>query len=112
MDAGKTLERYLRHHRTAGSSPKTLEWHQLSIGQFIAQHGGDVEDLRADDLRQYIESLQARSLAQASVVSKVRSLKAWGKWLAGGVTHSPASRFPSLTTSPNRRLPWPKSNGY
>jgi hypothetical protein len=25
MDTAKTLERYLRHHRTAGSGPKTLE---------------------------------------------------------------------------------------
>ena len=86
MDTTKTLERYLRHHRTSGSSPKTLEWHRLSIGQFIthptaSDHSGDVDDLCADDLRQYIEALQGRGLAQSSVVTKIRSIKAWGKWL-------------------------------
>lgn len=87
MHAAKTVERYLRHHRTEGSSDRTQEWHRLSIGQFIAflpsiGHGGDVADLCADDLRQYVEALQARGLVPSSVATKVRSVKAWGRWLA------------------------------
>lgn len=86
MDLSKAFERYLRHHRAEGSSPKTLEWHTFSLRQFIAylatqEHGGDVEDLRADDLRGFIDCLREKGLAQSSVATKVRSVKAWGKWL-------------------------------
>ncbi len=86
MDTAKTLERYLRHHRAEGSTPKTLDWHRLSIGQFAAflaeqGHSGDVEDLHADDLRQWIDRLRDKGLAQKSVQTKVRSVKAFGKWL-------------------------------
>jgi hypothetical protein len=31
MHVNKAFERYLRHHRTEGSSPKTLEWHTYSL---------------------------------------------------------------------------------
>lgn len=113
MDTTKTLDRYLRHHRTAGRSPKTLEWHHLSIGQFIAHlaadsHSGDVDDLCADDLRQYIEALRGKGLAQSSVVTKVRSVKAWGKWLADEeyVRRDPFARvkLPQLDDTPKESL--------
>jgi len=56
MEIHKALERYLRFHRAEESSPKTLDWHRLSIAQFIrhlatTNHSGDVDDLCADDLR-------------------------------------------------------------
>ncbi len=113
MDTAKALDRYLRHHRTSGSSPKTLEWHRLSIGQFVAflagqGHSGDVDDLCADDLRQYLESLQAGTLAPASIATKVRSLKAWGKWLADEeyVRRDPFARVkaPQLDDKPKPAL--------
>lgn len=86
MHVSKAFERYLRHHRAEGSSPKTLEWHTYSLRQFIAYlaaetHSGEVEDLCADDLRGFIDSLREKGLAQSSVATKVRSVKAWGKWL-------------------------------
>ena len=87
MDVSKGLERYLRFHKAEGSSPKTVAWHTLSLGQFAryladSGHSGDVEDLCADDLRSYIDRLREKGLAQTSVATKVRSVKAWGKWLA------------------------------
>lgn len=87
MLIAKALERYLRYHRAEGSTAQTLRWHNKAIGQLAAflpsiGHGGDVEDLGADDLRQWIAALQARGLAQASVATYVRSVKAFGRWLA------------------------------
>ncbi len=86
MDVTTGLARYLRHHRAEGSTAKTQENHTISIGQFVAWlaregRSGDLDDLDADSLRTYIEQLRARGLAQASVATKVRSLKAFGKWL-------------------------------
>ncbi len=83
MDVTKGMERYLRHHRAAGSSPKTLKWHETSLTQFVAflSEQTDLEGLCADDLRRWIDELQGRGLAQASVATKVRSVKAFGAWL-------------------------------
>jgi site-specific recombinase XerD len=39
------------------------------------------DNLTADDLRAYSDHLRDRGLAQSSVATKVRSLKAFGKWL-------------------------------
>jgi site-specific recombinase XerD len=80
------IDRYLRHHRAEGSSPKTLDWHLLSLTQFVAHlhevvHPVTVEALCADDLRGYIDALRGRGLAPSSVATKVRSIKAWGRWL-------------------------------
>lgn len=81
MDCRQALDRYLRFHRAEGSSPKALDWHRLSRGQFAdyltaENHSGDVGDLSADDLRAYIDALRERGLSQSSVASKVRSVKA------------------------------------
>ena len=87
MQVTTALDRYLRHHRAEGSSPATLEWHTHSVGQFARHladsgHGGHIDDLAADDLRGFIDHLRERGLAQSSVATKVRSVKAFGKWLA------------------------------
>jgi site-specific recombinase XerD len=86
VDVATALHRYIRHHKAAGSTPKTVDWHALSVGQFskflAAQgHSGDVADLGNDDLRSYIDRLQGQGLAQASIATKVRSIRAWGRWL-------------------------------
>jgi integrase/recombinase XerD len=44
-------------------------------------HSGEVADLCVDDLRGYIDCLRERGLVQSSVATKVRSVKAWAKWL-------------------------------
>lgn len=86
MNLSTGLERYLRFHRSEGSSAHTLSWHGLSIRQFVAYlaanaHSGDTDDLAAEDLRGYIDDLRDQGLSPASVATKVRSIKAWGKWL-------------------------------
>jgi len=86
VDTSKAIERYLRYHKAAGNSPKTIKWHETSLTQFAAflsteNHSGALDDLCADDLRGYIAQLQDRGLAQSSVATKARSMKAWGKWL-------------------------------
>lgn len=87
MNVAQGLDRYFRHHRAEGSSPKTLENHSLSIEQLIRYlaatgHSGDVEGLCADDLRGFIDALRDKDLTQVSVATKVRSVKVLGKWLA------------------------------
>ncbi len=85
MDVMRAIERYMRHQRAEGSTAKTLSWHKVSLAQFAAFVGEEVahvDDLSADDLRAFITHLQDRGLAQASVATKARSVKAWGKWLA------------------------------
>ncbi len=82
----KAVERYLRWHRSEGHSPKTLDWHRLGLAQFTTylgaqQHSLAVEDLTNDDLRGFIDELRGRGLAQNSVATKARSVKAFGKWL-------------------------------
>lgn len=97
MDVSKAIERYLRHHRAEGSTAKTLQWHITSLGQyaaFIGEEVGGVEDLAADNLRAFITHLQDRGLAQSSVATRTRSVKAWGKWLVleEYVTRDPFAR--------------------
>ena len=86
MDVTKAIERYLRYQKAAGNSPKTIKWHDTSLYQFATHlaaenHSGETDDLCADDLRGYITHLQGKDLAQASVATKARRMKAWGKWL-------------------------------
>ncbi|CAA9576353.1 MAG: hypothetical protein AVDCRST_MAG18-2592 [uncultured Thermomicrobiales bacterium] len=97
MDVSKAIERYLRHHRAEGSTAKTLQWHITSLGQyaaFIGEEVSDVEDLAADNLRAFITHLQDRGLAQSSVATRTRSVKAWGKWLVAEeyLTRDPFAR--------------------
>jgi len=84
VDVSGAIARYLRHHRAMGSTAKTLKWHETSLGQFAAFIGGDGDDvqhLAADNLRAFIAHAQDRGLAQASVATRARSVKAFGKWL-------------------------------
>ena len=99
MDVSKAIERYLRYHKAAGNSPKTIKWHETSLIQFAAflateNHSGALDDLCADDLRGYIAQLQGRELSQSSVATKARSMKAWGKWLVleGYISRDPFAR--------------------
>lgn len=84
VEVSKAIARYMRHHRAEGSTAKTLKWHEVSLGQFaafIAEEASNIEELSADGLRAFIAHLQDRKLAQSSVATKVRSVKAWGRWL-------------------------------
>jgi len=44
-------------------------------------HSGQVADLCAEDLRGFIDYLRGKGPAQSSVATKIRSVKAWSKWL-------------------------------
>ncbi len=82
----KALQRYLRHHRAEGSSPKTVTYHQDSIGLLIRflrgrGHSCGIDDLHADDVRAWLEDQQGRGLAQKTIKTRVISVKAWTRWL-------------------------------
>ncbi len=82
----RSLARYLRHHRTQGSSPHTLKFHREGVGGLIqwlkdAGKPTDLDDLDADTVREWVEAMRERGLAQATVNRRVRSVKAFTKWL-------------------------------
>lgn len=84
MDVRTGVERYLRHHRAAGSTAQTVKGYTWFLGQFAGHVGGEttLEALEAEHLRTWIDALRARGLAQHSVGTLVRSVKTWGRWLA------------------------------
>jgi len=84
VEVSTAIARYMRHHSAEGSTAKTLKWHEVSLGQFaafVSEETTNIADLTADNLRAFITHLRDRKLAQSSVATKVRSVKAWGKWL-------------------------------
>lgn len=83
MDIHTGIERYLRHHRAEGSTAMTIKGYTWFLGQFARHVGGDtaLATLEADHLRAWIDALRARDLAQHSVETMVRSVKAWSRWL-------------------------------
>lgn len=73
------LQRFLRHHRTQGSSPHTLEYYTQALGQYLACLGG--AEMDAESLRLFIEKLRSEGKSQATVNNRARAVKAWGNWL-------------------------------
>lgn len=83
----RSLQRYLRHHRAAGHSTRTVWYHETTIDLFIRWIKGKgystaIEDLDADVVREWVEDQQARNLSPATLASRVKSLKAFTNWLA------------------------------
>lgn len=86
MELDKALERYLRHHRAEGSTPKTLDYHRVTISLFhrfllAQQHPVSIESLHADYVREWVEEQRGRGLAQKTLATRVKSLKAFMRWL-------------------------------
>ena len=84
MDLSAAIAMYLRHHQALGSAPKTLIWHRSSLTLFREHLGAAIGpiDLRADDLRSFIVDQQGKKMSQATVQTRARSIKAFGRWLA------------------------------
>ena len=84
----RELQRFLRYHRTQGSTALTLSWHTNAIGyfrRFLVEQGltDTVEDgLTLAYARDWLDSLRERGLAQRSLASYAQSLKAFSRWLA------------------------------
>lgn len=100
MDLAKALERYLRHHRAEGSSPKTLTYHRDTIAlldRFLATQGERVaiEEFHVDHLRAWVEEQRDRGLSQKTVATRVRSVKAFTRWLVAEewLAKDPLARF-------------------
>lgn len=85
MRVQTAIERYLRHHRAAGSSRHTVKFHTQSLSQFadFAGPDTDIAELRADDLRAFLAALRDKRLSSHTVAGRARSVKAFGAWLHG-----------------------------
>jgi site-specific recombinase XerD len=83
----RALQRYLRYHRTQGSTDKTLEWHTRSIRTFIAYLQTNNlpttldEGLKLAHVRDWLDSLRERGQAQHTLATSAQSLKAFSRWL-------------------------------
>ncbi len=102
----KSLQRYLRWHRSAGHSPKTIRHHETTIRLFIgwcAEEGYStaIDDLDADTARAWIEHQRSRGLSDHSIATRIRSLRAWTHWLV---------EEEWLPKDPFRRLKVPKAD--
>ncbi len=84
----REVQRFLRYHRTAGSSDKTVSWHKHIIGYFqhyLTDEGLPdtvAEGLTLAHARDWLDSLRERGLAPRSLASYCQSLKAFSRWLA------------------------------
>lgn len=104
MHFEQALQRYLRHHKAANHSPSTVAWHFNSINPFIAflgHHGysTDVGSLEVDTVRAWLDEQHNRGLSVATLNARVRSLKAFTRWLVEEET---------LAKDPLRKLAVPK----
>jgi hypothetical protein len=69
VDVRTALERYLRHHRSEGHTPRTIRAYGQFVGQFAdflhsQGHNGQIEDLPADDLRGCLEDCRDNGTPQ------------------------------------------------
>ncbi len=102
----KSLQRYLRWHRSAGHSPKTIRHHETTIRLFIrwcAETGYPtaVDQLETDTARAWVEAQRSRGLSDHSIATRIRSLRAWTHWLV---------EEEWLDKDPFRRLKVPKAD--
>jgi site-specific recombinase XerD len=80
---------YLEALRAAGRSPRTIEWYGAFLAEFLqfaVRSSGQVtlEQLTPPAVRRWLVALQARPRppAPASLAGRVRTLKAFGAWVA------------------------------
>lgn len=80
---------YLESLRAAGRSPRTIEWYGGFLAEFLQfadRSNGQVtlEQLTPPAVRRWLVALQARPQppAPASLAGRVRTLKAFGAWVA------------------------------
>jgi site-specific recombinase XerD len=80
---------YLEALRAAGRSPRTIEWYRIFLLEFIRFAGragvpAKLTDLAPPTVRRWVVALKSRSPepAPASLAGRVRTLKAFGTWVA------------------------------
>lgn len=83
----KALSRYLSWHRASGHSHKTVTFHKDTISLFIRWCEAHTESTSLDALcpenvREWVAEQMDRNLSDHTVATRVRSLRAWSKWLA------------------------------
>ncbi len=101
----KALQRYVRWHHSVGHTAKTVRYHSTTIDLFIRWceakgYSTALDELAVDVVRDWIEDQRARGLADHSITTRVRSLRAWTHWL---------TEEEWLDKDPLRRLKVPKS---
>lgn len=102
----KALQRYLRWHRSAGHSAKTIRHHSTTIDLFMRwckEKGYSLvlDDLEADTVREWVEDQRNRGLSDHTIATRIRSLRAWTHWL---------TEEEWLDRDPLRRLKVPKAD--
>ena len=66
MDLEKALQRYLRLHKAANHSQKTVEWHYNVIHPYLLFLQGkgystDIDDLDPDTVREWLDDQRERA---------------------------------------------------
>lgn len=97
VDQVKWFARYLRRQNRAPRTIKTYVEDASELVAHLAAAGLSVSaaDLAPEDIESYIDSLQARNLAAATVAKRYRSIQQFCKWLEreGEVAVSPMAKM-------------------
>ncbi len=110
----RAVQRYLRHHRANGASPHTLRWHNDALShllRFMRERGypTGIDDLDVDHVREWVAAMQERGLSQSSVATRVRSVKAFTRWLVSEdwLPKDPLAKLkrPKVDDTPKDTLP-------
>ncbi|MDA8204022.1 MAG: tyrosine-type recombinase/integrase [Chloroflexi bacterium] len=101
------ISEYLSALKVAGRSPKTISWYADMLWEFvrfIEREGvrATVADVAPVEVRRWllaIQSRRTRSLAPSSMAARVRTVKAFGTWIANEL---------DLPANPVRGVPVPR----
>jgi site-specific recombinase XerD len=100
------IDEYFAALKVANRSPRTIDWYRDNLLEFVrfAERDGrsaTLGDLQAPVVRRWLLSLQSRPrrLAPSSVAGRVRTLKAFGTWVASEL---------DLASNPLRAVPLPR----
>jgi site-specific recombinase XerC len=100
------VEEYLAALQVAGRSPRTIEWYRANLAEFIRfverdGRASTVADLQPIAVRRSLLALNARAtaLAPSSLAGRVRTIKAFGTWIAAEL---------DLPANPVRGVPIPR----
>ena len=108
------VDEYRAALRVAGRSPRTIRWYTDHLAEFIRflERDGRVAtlaELRPASVRRWLLAVQARHerpLAPSSVAGRVRTVRAFGSWIARefDLAHSPVRGVP-VPRVPERIIP-------
>lgn len=99
---GRAVELFLAAKAAEGAAAKTLEWYRMILSRLVRAMGEarPVDDLAPAELRAWLLELRA-TLAAVSIAGYVRTLKAFGNWLAA----EDLATAPSLRSLRKPRVP-------